>query len=50
MGKIGEDGFRNILASQLAKKPMIMETPIDERRSDTENMAKVKELAGLSRR
>lgn len=50
MGKIGEDGFRNILASRLAKKPMIMETPIDERRSDTENMAKVKELAGLSMR
>ncbi len=50
MGKIGEEGFRNILTSQLAKRPMIMETPIDERRSDTENMAKVRELAGLNRR
>jgi deoxyribonuclease IV len=48
LGKIGEDGFRRILASQLAKKPMIMETPVDDRRSDAENMAKVLKLAGLS--
>ena len=49
LGKIGEEGFRRILASQLAKRPMIMETPIDSRRSDVENMKKVRELAGLSR-
>ncbi len=49
LGKIGEEGFRRILASQLAKRPMIMETPIDSRRSDVENMEKVRELAGLSR-
>jgi deoxyribonuclease IV len=48
LGKIGEDGFRRILASQLAKKPMIMETPVDDRRSDAENMDKVLKLAGLS--
>jgi deoxyribonuclease IV len=48
LGKIGADGFRRILASQLAKKPMIMETPVDDRRSDAENMIKVLTLAGLS--
>lgn len=50
LGKIGEEGFRLILASQLAKRPLIMETPMDGRRSGAENMAKVRELAGLSTR
>ena len=45
MGKIGEDGFRNILESRLGTLPLIMETPIDSRRSDVGNMEKVKELA-----
>jgi deoxyribonuclease-4 len=49
LGNIGEDGFRYILQSRLAKKPMIMETPVDDRRSDAENMAKVLELAELKR-
>lgn len=49
LGKIGEEGFRNILASQLARRPMVMETPIDERRRDTENMDKAYELARLNR-
>ncbi len=49
LGKIGVEGFRRILASQLAKRPLIMETPIDSRRSDYQNMDKVRELAGLSR-
>lgn len=49
LGKIGEEGFRNILASQLARRPMVMETPIDDRRCDADNMDKVIELAGLSR-
>ncbi len=49
LGKIGEEGFRNILASQLATRPMVMETPIDERRRDVENLDKVCELAGLRR-
>jgi deoxyribonuclease-4 len=49
MGNIGEEGFRRILNSRLVKKPMVMETPVDERRSDSENMGKVLELAGLSR-
>jgi deoxyribonuclease-4 len=50
LGRIGDEGFRRILTSQLTKRPMIMETPIDDRRSDAENMNKVLELAGLSRR
>jgi len=45
MGKIGETGFRNILKSGLAQRPLILETPIDERRSDIENLNKVRELA-----
>jgi len=47
MGKIGEEGFRAILKSKLGSLPLIMETPIDERRSDVENLLKVLELAGL---
>lgn len=50
LGNIGEEGFRLILASQLSKRPMIMETPVNDRRSDAENMNKVRELAGLSMR
>jgi deoxyribonuclease-4 len=45
MGKIGEEGFRNILGSRLGKLPLIMETPKDGRRSDVGNLEKVKELA-----
>lgn len=45
MGMIGEQGFRNILQSRLARLPLILETPIDERRNDTGNLEKVKELA-----
>ncbi len=45
MGKIGETGFRNILNSKLGQLPLILETPVDERRSDIENLRKVRELA-----
>jgi deoxyribonuclease-4 len=45
MGKIGEKGFRNILKSRLGQLPLILETPVDERRSDVENLRKVRELA-----
>ena len=41
LGKIGEKGFANILNSALGKRPLILETPIDETRSDTENLEKV---------
>jgi len=45
MGKIGERGFRNILKSRLGQLPLILETPVDERRSDVENLRKAIELA-----
>lgn len=45
LGKIGEKGFTNILHSRLGQLPLILETPIDERRSDVENLRKVRELA-----
>jgi len=45
MGKIGERGFRNILKSRMGQLPLILETPVDERRSDVENLRKVRELA-----
>ena len=44
LGKIGVEGFRNILASRLGELPLIMETPVDHRRSDVDNLEKVKEL------
>ena len=45
LGKIGEEGFRNVLASRLGELPMVMETPVDARRNDLDNLKKVKELA-----
>jgi len=45
LGKIGERGFRNILKSKLRSLPLILETPIDERRDDIGNLEKVRELA-----
>ncbi len=45
LGYIGEDGFRNILHTKLRDLPLILETPIDERRDDNGNLAKVRELA-----
>ncbi len=46
LGEIGEDGFRNILADErIHQLPLIMETPIDEKRDDRGNIAKVHELA-----
>ena len=47
MGKIGEKGFKNILKSKLGQLPLILETPIDRRRSDVGNLRKVRELAQL---
>jgi deoxyribonuclease-4 len=44
LGKIGDEGFRNILASRLGELPMIMETPVDNRRGEVDNLEKVKEL------
>ncbi|MDH7593044.1 MAG: deoxyribonuclease IV [Methanomicrobiales archaeon] len=47
MGRIGEEGFRRILADRhLRTLPLICETPVDSRRDDKGNIAKVRELAG----
>ncbi|RQD82024.1 MAG: deoxyribonuclease IV [Methanocalculus sp. MSAO_Arc2] len=46
LGKIGNEGFAYILHHpHLRSLPFIMETPVDERRDDTANIAKVRELA-----
>jgi len=45
MGKIEEEGFRNVLKSRLGGLPLILETPKDARRNDVGNLRKVKELA-----
>jgi len=47
MGFIGEDGFRLLLHHpDFAALPLVCETPIDNRRDDAGNIAKVRELAG----
>jgi deoxyribonuclease-4 len=43
-GHIGEKGFINFLSSPFKDKPLILETPIDEFRSDKDNLVKAKEL------
>jgi deoxyribonuclease IV len=46
MGFIGEEGFRRLLHnSAFLSLPLVCETPIDERRDDRGNIAKVRELA-----
>jgi deoxyribonuclease-4 len=46
MGFIGENGFRRILHHPVFKSlPLVCETPVDERRDDAGNIAKVRELA-----
>ena len=46
MGSIGEEGFRTILHHPVLRKlPLICETPVDDRRDDRGNLAKVRELA-----
>jgi len=45
LGKIGMDGFRNILHSKFREIPLILETPLDERKQNLENLKKVRELA-----
>ena len=45
LGEIGVEGFRGILTSGLACLPLVMETPVDERRGDEENMSVARGLA-----
>jgi deoxyribonuclease IV len=45
LGKIGREGFKAILKHKTIKNlPLIMETPIDKRRDDTENLKVVLKL------
>ena len=45
MGYIGQEGFRALLHHpSIRELPLIMETPIDERRDDQENLQMVREL------
>ena len=47
MGSIGEEGFRTFLHHPAIRKlPLICETPVDDRRDDRGNIAKVRQLAG----
>ena len=46
LGQIGEKGMKEVIKFGIKKKiPMILETPIDDRRDDIGNLKKVKELA-----
>jgi deoxyribonuclease-4 len=46
MGYIGDKGFRAFLHHEAVRNvPLIMETPIDERRDEMDNMRKVRELS-----
>jgi len=46
MGYIGDKGFKAILTnSEIKKRILILETPIDNRRDDVGNLKKVRELA-----
>ena len=50
LGEIGLEGFRLIVNSRLGEVPMIMETPIDERRGNPGNMDVVRGLVEKGRR
>ncbi|WP_321504866.1 deoxyribonuclease IV [uncultured Methanoregula sp.] len=46
MGFIGEEGFRHILHNPVfTALPLVCETPVDDRRDDRGNIAKVRELS-----
>ncbi len=47
LGEIGLDGFRAIVGSRLAGFPLILETPLDERRGEGEDLGVVRGLVGL---
>ncbi|MDD1716059.1 MAG: deoxyribonuclease IV [Methanolinea sp.] len=47
LGSIGEEGFSLLFRHDLFRSlPLICETPVDDRRDDLGNIAKVRELAG----
>ncbi len=44
LGFIGVNGFLNFLGSAFREKPLILETPVDDIRSDKDNIEKAREL------
>jgi deoxyribonuclease-4 len=48
LGRIGKTGIMNLLASSLGRLPLILETPIDERRDDVGNLREVRGLATMA--
>lgn len=49
LGSIGEEGFVSMLGHEFFRtRPLICETPVDERRDDRGNIAKVRELGGAA--
>ncbi len=44
LGRIGDEGFKAIIGSEFGTRPMIMETPIDDRQGDLENLRKIQEF------
>lgn len=49
LGAIGEEGFSSMLQHDFFRsRPLICETPVDERRDDRGNIARVRELAGAA--
>lgn len=47
LGSIGEEGFSLLFGHDLFRsRPLICETPVDDRRDDRGNIAKVRQLAG----
>ena len=47
LGNIGKDGFRALLNhKEIRKLPMIMETPVDKKRDDPDNLKAVLEILG----
>lgn len=49
LGKIGLEGFRSILSNQIVvERPLILETPVDDRRDDAANLQLVRALAEKS--
>jgi deoxyribonuclease-4 len=44
LGNIGEKGFINFLDSDFKEKPLILETPVDDFKTDKGNLQKVREL------
>jgi deoxyribonuclease-4 len=48
LGRIGKIGIMNLLASPFGRLPLILETPIDERRDDVGNLREVRGLATMA--